>query len=167
MNCLHKVLRRSAQNQGVGDGDLGSLDWLFWPRRPPAARIRGARGGPSRRNPRERMENLDTGYGGPERRRHKMFVTRNTEYHFRDEVCIAVRDRKSGRWLASHLALQRRLAGSVRFEGHGCAIPLAAPPEVGDALFFGVGGRELVTSLLCAIERPERQLTLEYANGGD
>jgi len=108
------------------------------------------------------METASRDYGGPERRRHKMFVTKNTEYHFRDDVCVAVRDRKTGRWLASHLALKRRLAGGVRFEGQGCPIPFSEPPKVGDALFFGLGGRELVTSLLCAIERPERQLVLEY-----
>jgi hypothetical protein len=112
------------------------------------------------------MEIRNSRYGGPERRRHKMFVTKNTEYHFKDEVCVAVRDRKSGRWLASHLALKRRLAGSVRFGGPGCAVPRTDPPKVGDALFFGLDGRELVTSLLCAIERPERQLVLEYAAAG-
>ena len=95
-----------------------------------------------------------------------MFVTKNTEYHFKDEVCVAVRDRKSGRWLASHLALKRRLAGSVRFQGQACPIPFPETPKVGDALFFGLDGRELVTSLLCAIERPERQLVLEYAASG-
>jgi hypothetical protein len=124
----------------------------IWPVRAPAARIDG-------------MESVEKGYGGPERRRHRMFVTKNTEYHFRDEVCVAVRDRKSGRWLASHLALKRKLAGSVRFQGRGCAVPFAKSPEVGEALFFGLGGRELVTSLLCAIERPERNLVLEYAAG--
>jgi hypothetical protein len=112
------------------------------------------------------METPSNAYGGPERRRHKMFVTKNTEYHFKGEVCVAVRDRKSGRWLASHLALKRKLAGSVRFQGQACAIPLLDAPKVGDALFFGLDGRELVTSLLCAIERPERQLVLEYAASG-
>ena len=32
-----------------------------------------------------------------ERRIHKVYVTRNTEYHVRRNVCIAVLDRKSGR----------------------------------------------------------------------
>jgi hypothetical protein len=121
----------------------------IWPVRAAAARI-------------GRMESVDSGYRGPERRRNRMFVTRNTEYHFKDEVCVAVRDRKSGKWLASHLALRRKLAGSVRFEGGGCAIPVRKAPAVGEALFFGMGGRELVTSLLCAIERPERRIVLEY-----
>jgi hypothetical protein len=108
------------------------------------------------------MESVDCGYRGPERRRHRMFVTKNTEYLFKDEVCVAVRDRKSGKWLHSHLALQRKVAGSVRFGG-GCAVPAPRAPAVGEAMYFGTGGRELVTSLLCAIERPERKVLLECA----
>ena len=44
----------------------------------------------------------------PERRRHRVYVTRNTEYHFRDGFCVAVRDRRSGDFLQGHLAVQRR-----------------------------------------------------------
>ena len=35
-------------------------------------------------------------YRGTERRRHRVYMTRNTEYHFRDGVCVAVRDRRTG-----------------------------------------------------------------------
>lgn len=101
-------------------------------------------------------------FAGHERRRHRMFVTRNTEYHFRDALCVAVRDRKSGTWLPSHLALQRKLSGRVRFQGNGVAIPDGGPPEVGEALYFGEDGRELVTSLLTAIERPAKALVTGY-----
>ena len=48
---------------------------------------------------------MAVGYLGPERRRHRAYVTRNTEYHFRDDVCVAVRDVKSRKWLVSHLAV--------------------------------------------------------------
>ncbi|MFO0673294.1 MAG: hypothetical protein U0235_27385 [Polyangiaceae bacterium] len=34
---------------------------------------------------------------GPDRRRHRVYVTKNTEYHFRDGFCVAVRgDRRPG-----------------------------------------------------------------------
>jgi hypothetical protein len=85
-------------------------------------------------------------YGGPERRRHKMFVTKNTEYHFRDRVCVAVRDRRSGTWLPAHLALCRRLGGAVRFQPNGFPIPATGEPGIGEALFFDDDGRDLVTS---------------------
>jgi hypothetical protein len=106
----------------------------------------------------------ENSYSGPERRRRRMFVTRNTEYHFRDNVCVAVRDRSSGRGLSSHLALEREISGRVRFQSNGTAIPCEQMPRVGDALFFGSGGRELVTSLLCSIERPSRDLIGEYGH---
>ena len=33
-------------------------------------------------------------FSGPDRRRHRVYVTKNTEYHFRDGFCVAVRDRR-------------------------------------------------------------------------
>ncbi len=101
-------------------------------------------------------------YPGPERRVHRMYVTRNTEYHFRGATCVAVRDRTSGTWLPAHLAIQRDLAGRVRFQPNGVALPVEGDPEVGEALYFGGEGRDLVTSLLCAVERPERKLVQAY-----
>lgn len=108
------------------------------------------------------MGRKESAYGGPERRRRRMYVTRNTEYHFKDDLCVAVRDRKSGRWLLSHLALERRISGSVRFLPNGGAVPFEEPPELGEALFFSEGGRELVTSQLCGIGRPEKHLVSSY-----
>ena len=91
-----------------------------------------------------------------------MFVTRNTEYHFRDAVCVAVRDLRSGTWLPSHLALHRRVTGRVRFHPNGVAIPDRGEPGVGEALYFGADGRELVTSLLTAVQRPQKGLVDSY-----
>jgi hypothetical protein len=102
---------------------------------------------------------------GQERRQHRMYVTRNTEYHFRGETCVAVRDRKTGRFLDSHLAIQRRLTGGVKYQSNGSAIPSCSAPQVGEALYFGEGGRDLVTSLCSSIERPERGLVAAYPPG--
>jgi hypothetical protein len=107
------------------------------------------------------VANLDE-YGGPERRKHRMYVTRNTEYHFRDGVCVAVRDRRSNAWLMHHLALMRKLAGAVRFHPNGTALPKRDEPSVGEAMYFGGDGNELVTSLLASIERPDRDLVAQY-----
>lgn len=101
-------------------------------------------------------------YAGPERRRHKTYVTRNTEYHFRDQLCVAVRDRRSGSWLPAHLALQRRLGGTVKLCKSGVAIPSTDQPRVGEALFFDGDGRELVTSSVCAVERPQKVVVESY-----
>jgi hypothetical protein len=101
-------------------------------------------------------------YSGPERRHHTMYVTRNTEYHLRDGICVAVRDRNTGQWLTGHSALRRELSGAVRFLPNGHALPSTAQPKLGDALYFGGGGRELVTSMLSAIERPGRVAVARY-----
>jgi len=116
-------------------------------------------------NPPEFSMNLDnqsSTHPGHERRQHRMYVTRNTEYHFRGRTCVAVRDRKTGRFLHSHLAVERTLTGGVKYQANGCAVPSGAPPQVGEALYFGEEGRELVTSLCSSIERPERQLVAAY-----
>ena len=99
---------------------------------------------------------------GQERRQHRMYVTRNTEYHFRGQTCVAVRDRKTGRFLHAHLAVRRTLSGGVKYQPNGTAVPSGAAPQVGEALYFGDDGRELVTSLCSSIERPERQLVAAY-----
>jgi hypothetical protein len=109
-------------------------------------------------------ESSRAGYAGQERRQHRMYVTRNTEYHFRGQTCVAVRDRKTGRFLQSHLAVQRTLSGGVKYQSNGTAIPSCAAPQVGEALYFGDDGRELVTSLCSAIERPDRGLVAAYPN---
>ena len=108
------------------------------------------------------LDSPENPYPGHERRQHRVYVTRNTEYHFRGQTCVAVRDRKTGRFVHSHLAVQRTLSGGVKYQSNGTAIPSYAAPQVGEALYFGEDGRELVTSLCSRIERPERRLVAEY-----
>ncbi|MFZ5894468.1 MAG: hypothetical protein ACOY0T_25625 [Myxococcota bacterium] len=102
-------------------------------------------------------------YRGPERRRHRVYVTRNTEYHFRDQLCVAVRDRRTGSWLPGHLAVQRKLSCGLRVHRNGTALPTWTEPRVGESLYFGDDDeRELITSALTAVQRPERQVLGEY-----
>ena len=108
------------------------------------------------------VESNQEDYRGPERRRHKMYVTRNTEYHFRSGICVAVRDRRSGSWLPAHLALSRSLSGRVQFHKNGVVLPREGRPRIGDALYFEGEGRELVTSRLCDIGRPEKGVVSSY-----
>jgi hypothetical protein len=101
-------------------------------------------------------------YRGRERRRHKMYVTRNSEYHVRDGICVAVRDRGTGDWVAVHGALSQPILGCVSVRRDGEVLPSRGAPKVGDALFFETSGRELVTSALCAIERPAKDIVAGY-----
>lgn len=97
-----------------------------------------------------------------ERRRHRVYVTRNTEYHFRDGFCVAVRDRRSGDFLPGHLAVKRRLHGGLKFFPNGAIVPNPGEPTPGEALYFAAGGRDLVTSPVERVERPARELVDAY-----
>lgn len=101
-------------------------------------------------------------YTGPERRKNRVFLTKNTEYYFRGERCVAVRDRSSQKWLPSHLAIGRRLSGGVHFHKNGAAVPVCDGPGVGEALYFADEGRELITSSVCSLERPSRDALSRY-----
>ncbi len=97
-----------------------------------------------------------------ERRRHRVYVTRNTEYHFRDGFCIAVRDRRSGDFLPGHLAIKRRLHGGLKFFPNGAIVPNPGDPRPGEALYFAADGRDLVTSPLERVDRPMKALVEAY-----
>ena len=101
-------------------------------------------------------------YNGPERRRHRVFVTRNTEYHFRDGVCVAVRDRRTGEFLHGHLALCRSVEGGIKFYPNGAIVPNAGEPRPGESIYFANGERDLITSPLERVERPSCELTRAY-----
>jgi hypothetical protein len=101
-------------------------------------------------------------YAGPERRRHRVFVTRNTEYHFRDGLCVAVRDRRTGQFLQGHSALAGRIDAGIKFFDNGSIAPSAGEPRPGECLYFASDGRDLVTSPLEAVERPALQTVSMY-----
>ncbi len=102
-------------------------------------------------------------YAGPERRRHRVYVTRNTEYHFRDGFCVAVRDRRTGEFLHGHLALRRRLQGGLKFFPSGGIAANPGEPRPGEALCFDApDDRDLVTSPLERVARPNKELIAAY-----
>jgi hypothetical protein len=98
----------------------------------------------------------------PERRRHRVYVTRNTEYHFRDGFCVAVRDRRTGDFLQGHLAVKRRLHGGLKFFPNGAIVPNSGDPSPGEALYFAADGRDLVTSPVERIDRPAKAIVEAY-----
>jgi hypothetical protein len=101
-------------------------------------------------------------FQGNDRRRHRVYVTRNTEYHLRDGVCVAVRDRMSNRFRPAHIALNLKLQGGVKMFDNGAVVPNVAEPRVGDAIFFtlpSIDGhdRQIVTSRVEKIDRPAKR----------
>ncbi len=114
------------------------------------------------RLPKECARESANNYKGVERRRHAMYVTRNSEYHFRDGLCVAVRDRASGEWLSGHIALHRSISGSLKVYPNGAVLPNLGAPLLGESLFFATGGRDLVTSPLLVVARPSKNIVDGY-----
>ncbi|MSP71993.1 MAG: hypothetical protein EXR76_07415 [Myxococcales bacterium] len=98
---------------------------------------------------------------GSERRRNRFFVTQNTEYHLQGRDCVAVRDLWTGRWLAEHPALGRKLFGAVLPTGNGLE-PLTEPKN-GCLLWFENGDNDILTSRISAMGRPTKASTRHYA----
>jgi hypothetical protein len=45
---------------------------------------------------------------------------------------------------------------------NGALLPNPGEPKIGEALFFGEGGRDLITSPLQSVERPPKDVVLDY-----
>jgi hypothetical protein len=110
------------------------------------------------------MEQLN--YLGPDRRHHRVLVTRNSEYHCRDDVCVAVRDRRTHRLVTEHPALGRHISGGLCFNAEGgiASATGGANPKLGEQVCFTDGDRTLITSPLSAIERPSKDVVKAYTH---
>ncbi len=100
-------------------------------------------------------------YRGHERRKNRLFVTQNTEYHVNEQTCVGVRDLWSGQWRSDHPAVGRRLFGAV-IPGPNGLEPLDEP-SVNCMLWFENGENDILTSRLTAITRPSKRITTRYA----
>jgi hypothetical protein len=113
-------------------------------------------------------------YKGPDRRRHRVFVTRNSEYHCRDGICVAVRNVTTGSFEPEHHALGKRVTSSIRFSKDGGIAAISTPDhtEIGEQLCFASAtGRnlrdlnhEIITSAVEAIERPPKEIVAKYTH---
>ncbi len=91
---------------------------------------------------------------GIERRRHRLFVTRHTEYHLRLDECVGVRDRTSGRWYREHAALRLR----------ALTVPDRDRDEtwLGERLQFFGNNTDVVTSPVVDVGRPRKDALEHY-----
>lgn len=94
-----------------------------------------------------------------ERRKHKLVLTKNREYHFRDDECVGVRDRRSRRWVARHLALRAKLVGYL--DRHRRV--WKSPVRNGRLQLISPKGCVL-TSPMLEISRPEKQDIWSYTS---
>lgn len=93
---------------------------------------------------------------GIERRRHRVFLSRNTEYHLHHDRCVGVRDRRSGRWLAEHRALRAQAFDLPPPGGEG--------GWLGRSILFSGPGGGVKTSAIYAVERPPRPVVWCYVS---
>ena len=100
-----------------------------------------------------------TKYNGPERRVHKIYVTRNTEYHVRRGVCVAVKPRQESEWMTSHHALNMKVEGHVQV---GALLPIPGVPKIGYRIYFAVENEDVLTSPVVAIIRPAQKIVAQY-----
>ncbi len=113
------------------------------------------------------MDSDTAQYSGPERRRHRVYVTRHHEYHCKDGICVAVRDVTTGAFLPTHAALGRQASGAVRLRSDGC-IESIAPPETaepGERMHFAFDAddrNDVLTSSLREVGRPPRDVVRMY-----
>jgi hypothetical protein len=82
---------------------------------------------------------------------YRVYFTRNSEYHLRNHVCVAVRDRRTGQWFEEHPALSRPLAAALRFADQFATLHT---PNLGESLDFAQDhdGEPLRTSPVLSIE---------------
>ncbi len=102
---------------------------------------------------------IRTKYAGPERRIHKIYVTRNTEYHVRAGECVAVKPRQAKEWISDHGAIKMKLEGHVKV---GTLLPMPGTPKIGFRMYFARGEEDILTSPVVAIVRPPKQVVQQY-----
>ena len=114
-----------------------------------------------------RMGNGNTEYSGPDRRRRRVYVTQNHEYHCKDGICVAVRSLRTRAFVPTHPAVGKTLAGALVLSRGG--LQSISPPEEavpGQRMHFATDAddrTDVLTSSLQSIERPPRDVVAEYA----
>jgi hypothetical protein len=91
-----------------------------------------------------------------ERRRHRLFFTKHTEYHLRGDECVGVRDRGSGLWLLDHASLRLR---ALRLPKLG-----SGSEWVGRRIQFWGRHMDVLTSPVLSVGRPERPHVVGYVS---
>lgn len=93
-----------------------------------------------------------------ERRKHVLYLTRNTEYHCRAQECVGVRDRNTKKWNRWHPALRSKLMGILHADSK-----VYRRPMPGFKLVFA-GKQTVMTSSLQSINRPPKRTLFHYTS---
>lgn len=79
---------------------------------------------------------------------HHVLVTKNSRYDVVDNVCVAVRDQRTGMWSQSHPAIGARVVGAMSKSGVGATTLHPGLPVAGECLVFS---NDIVTSPLVSV----------------
>ena len=106
-------------------------------------------------------------YSGPERRKRRVYVTQNHEYHCKDGVCMAVRDTRTGDFVVEHVALGKTVTGAFLLRGGRGIGAIFLPEDVapGQRVYFSIDAHDpsaVMTSSLKSVERPPREVVAQY-----
>ena len=99
-----------------------------------------------------------------EKRKHKVYITRNTEYHLRDNVCVGVRNRRTGDWILVTAAIGATLVGGLH-QTPQKEVTFADYPwvMVGDSLLFlSLRGTDVLTTKVEQVQRPCKEVLRFY-----
>jgi hypothetical protein len=90
----------------------------------------------------------------------KLFLTYRSEYLVLGDLCVGVRDRATGHWVALHAGTCAHLLGPT-LEANGPPTRQLAAPRVGERLSLFAQARQVVSGPVVAIERPSEELLRE------
>lgn len=84
----------------------------------------------------------------------RKYITRNSEYYVRGNVCLEVRERDSSNARHQHGATKQRIVACVRWKREGGHdVLIGTTPEIGDSLLLGdAPPHQVLTSAVRRIE---------------
>jgi hypothetical protein len=88
-----------------------------------------------------------------------LYLTYYSEYLVRGEVCVGVRDRRSGSWQPMHVAARAYVLGP-QATLHSSPL-IGDGPRLGERLCLRTAACRIVTGPIIAVETPSRRLVVE------
>lgn len=89
-------------------------------------------------------------------------ATRNTEYHLRDRVCIAVRDRRTGRWHSDHPAVGNLVTCMFASVRGGWRPHAFSTRRIGSVMHFGQAPEPVTTGAIRVVFEPDASVVAFY-----
>jgi hypothetical protein len=90
----------------------------------------------------------------------KLYVTYRSEYLMLRDLCVGVRDRRTGAWVALHAAACSQVLGTLSSREQTRAQP-CVQPRVGERVALYASARRIITGAIVAVEAASPQLIAE------